>query len=158
LGDRTLVFTTRLEHCKLLYNLFTQAGIPSEMVTGAVEEREHIKKSFEAGGIKCLIVTTVFDTGVDFVGGVDCLVNASAGTSLIRTLQRTGRGLRLQNNNWNKFLVFDFIDPYQFFTKQSNTRKETYKLEDFSVTEINSSGLEDEIDAYYEEKAKSINS
>lgn len=156
-GDKSIVFVSQLAHCKILSDALKQSGVPTEVVTGEVTDREQIKSLFEQYHVKCLVVTTVFDIGVDFAGGVDCLVMAAGGISQIRSLQRIGRGLRMQNNKWNKCLVFDFQDEGKYVKRHSHTRFETYKSENFDCKSLDFTEVDLELETYYKEKENAKN-
>ena len=97
--------------------------------------RSIFKQSFESGNTKVLVLSKVFDAGVDIAGGTDAIILAGAGKSKVGVIQRTGRGTRLQEDNYNKVLVIDFNDPYIYVSKHTRERKLLLKYYEFDIVE-----------------------
>jgi len=126
-GRKVLILVRYISHGKDLADRLSD--IPLFFVNGEVdgETRQEVKKSFEAGYLKCLIASSVFDIGVD-IPSLDALILAGGGKSTVRTLQRVGRVIR-KNPDKKNALVVDFIDNAKYLDKHSATRIAVYKTE-----------------------------
>ena len=105
------------------------SDIPLFFVNGDLggEERQEVKKSFEAGELKCLIASSVFDIGVD-IPKLDALILAGGGKSTVRALQRIGRVIRGFEGKKDAIVV-DFIDNAKYLIKHSGIRISVYETE-----------------------------
>jgi len=155
-GDNVIIFCTLLDHIEKIGMLLRNYNISFEVVTGDTDGRERIKASFENRGVSVLLVTSVFDVGVDFEGGVDCIINAAGSKSITKQLQRLGRGLRLQNNKWDKCLLIDFVDKNIYVKNHTEERIKIYEKEKFDVEIVDQVDLSKMFKTYYEEKLNFI--
>lgn len=128
MGRRPLVLVRYLCHGDSLAN---KLDIPLYFVNGEIdgETREQVKQDFEDGKLKCLIASSIFDTGID-LPCLDALVLAGGGKSTSRTLQRIGRVIRLYEGKKDAIVV-DFLDNALYLDKHSATRIAVYETEPF---------------------------
>lgn len=157
-GDKGVIFTKSVEHCEALTERLKNAGVSVVKVDGSVDNREELKSEFERGVIKCIVATTVFNWGVDFVGGVDYLVNASSGISEVANIQKSGRGQRLKKDGYNRCLLIDFQDNYKYFCKHSESRRALYEREEYNIKSVKHAEFDTYLSEYYEKKIEWLES
>jgi len=126
-GRKVLILVRYISHGKDLAERLSD--IPLFFVNGDVDgvTRQEVKKSFEAGYLKCLIASSVFDIGVD-IPSLDALILGGGGKSTVRAMQRIGRVIRSCEGKKNA-LVVDFIDNARYLSKHSATRIAVYETE-----------------------------
>lgn len=128
-----LVFVSRLEHGKELSKSIERLGMSVRWVSGkcSARERRGVIEELERGDLDVIVASPVFDTGVD-IPNVRCLMNAAAGESTIRAVQRLGRGLRKAAGK-DSVVMIDFIDRGRWLLKHSRARAAAYKREGYQV-------------------------
>lgn len=126
-GRKVLILVRYISHGKELAKLLSD--IPLYFVNGEVdgETRNEVKKDFEAGNLKCLIASSVYDIGVD-IPCLDALVLGGGGKSTVRALQRIGRVIRGFPNKKDAIVV-DFFDNIKYLDKHSMIRISVYETE-----------------------------
>lgn len=105
-----LVFVKEIHHGKVLDSMLSKAGLSSSFVYGShsTEWRSsHVKRLIQ-GGLDVLVCSVVFQEGVD-IPSLRSVVVASGGKSDIATLQRVGRGMRVEEGK-TEFEVYDVLD------------------------------------------------
>ncbi len=132
-----IVMTTRLAHAKALLRMAETKGISlPAVVQGATKNKERMRliSDLQSSKIEAIIVTTIFDEGVD-IPELRTLIIAGGGKSKVAALQRIGRGLRKAAGK-SEVLVIDFLDQTGVILKRhSAARKKIYKEEGFDVEE-----------------------
>ena len=126
---KVLILFKIIEHGKILHKYLPK----SLYVDGETSHdiREKIFEGFNKSTEGILICSTIADEGLDF-SGIDSLIVASAGKSLIKVIQRLGRGLRPNDNM--QVNVIDFYDrTCTTLEKHSRARIKIYKDEGHSV-------------------------
>jgi superfamily II DNA or RNA helicase len=105
-----LVFVTELAHGRNLEKEILNSGIQCAFTHGmhSTELRRSSIKRLTSGHIDVLISSVVFQEGVD-IPELRSVVVASGGKSVIATLQRIGRGMRLSKDK-DTFEVWDIAD------------------------------------------------
>ncbi len=129
-----LLCVKEVNHGKILKDKLQALGITTDFIWGEDESsiRQEAVKRLKRGEIEILIVSTIFDEGVDIpeVAGV---VVASGGNSPMRAIQRLGRGMRTTDTKKEMQLI-DFQDFGQrWLEKHSKQRIEIYQSEGFEV-------------------------
>lgn len=126
-GRRVLILVRYINHGNTLANMLSD--IPLFFVNGDVdgETRLQVKQSFEAGDLKCLIASSVFDIGVD-IPCLDALILGGGGKSTVRALQRIGRVIRWFEGK-DDAIVVDFFDNIKYLDKHSAIRISVYETE-----------------------------
>lgn len=126
-GRKVLILVRYISHGKYLANKLSD--IPLFFVNGEVDSktRQEVKTSFEAGYLKCLIASSVFDIGVD-IPSLDALILGGGGKSTVRAMQRIGRVIRSCDGKKNAIVV-DFIDNVKYLLKHSYVRISVYETE-----------------------------
>ena len=77
----------------------------------------------------------LFNKGID-IKSVNVIINAGAGISFIKAVQRLGRGLRVTEDK-KTVDYYDFMDKNsRIFERQSNIRRRIYEKEGYEVSEI----------------------
>jgi len=141
-GKQVLILVKKINHGhildELLYTYKPDAFIPHQFIHGGtdIRVRQEALKDFKSGMIKVLIASVILDVGVD-IPNIDILILAGGGASEIRTLQRIGRGLRL-NKGKDNLTVIDFSDTgHRYLAQHSLSRLESYDSEDcFNISPI----------------------
>lgn len=134
-GHTVLIIATQLDHCDILYDMFSKDKVDSVVIDGqqSNELRTKERDALTQGKVKIAIVTSIFDEGVD-ITSIDVLILASGGKAYRQVVQRVGRVLRKDKNGSDMSYVFDFIDKqHRILAKHSNTRVNIYKEQQFKV-------------------------
>jgi len=130
---RIMILVRYIRHGEILKDFLEEwYNVPSIFLSGkdTAKKREEIKEKFNNEGGFVLIASPIFDEGVD-IPEINVLMHAAGGKSEVKTIQKTGRGLRLKKDNEN-LLVYDFNDKNsKFLDKHSKKRIKTYKQEGF---------------------------
>lgn len=130
---RIMILVRYIRHGQILKNFLEEfCNVPAVFLSGkdTAERREEVKEKFNKEGGFVLIASPIFDEGVD-IPEINVLIHAAGGKSEVKTIQKTGRGLRLKKDN-EKLIVYDFNDRNTKFLKQhSKKRIKTYKQEGF---------------------------
>ena len=98
-----LVFVKEIRHGKELEKQLWAAGVKAGFVWGKFTGSSRMTqvKDLVAGRIDVLVCSAVFQEGVD-IPELRSVIVASAGKSVIATLQRLGRGMRVERDRNNK--------------------------------------------------------
>ncbi len=106
---RCLGFCVSIAHAVFMARMFTDAGIPSEALTGETPDdvRTGSTQRLRRREINVLFTVDLFNEGVD-IPEVDCLLFLRPTESATIFIQQFGRGLRLDTGKQN-CLVLDFI-------------------------------------------------
>jgi len=131
---QTLVIVRMIEHGNILKRMCEDKGIICKFLSGgdASDIRQGTLKDFENKKINVIIASTIFDEGVD-APSIEHLILAVGGKSMIKTLQRIGRGLRKKEGD-NILYVTDFIDTgNEYLLSHSEERRQIYTEEQFEV-------------------------
>lgn len=131
----TMILVSRIEHTRLLQDLFRDYGIEVPVATYKVssEDRGKIIEKFSQGKIPLLLVTSIFDVGVD-IQDLRSMIVASGGKSAIKAIQRLGRGLRKKSQGANKMTLVDFLDEaHPLLEEASLSRLGAYRGEGYEV-------------------------
>lgn len=89
--------------------------------------REKIKDELEAGKLKCIIASKIFDIGID-LPILSGLVIAGAGKSSVRALQRIGRVIRPYKDK-SMSAVIDLADQAPYLCDHADIRRKIYESE-----------------------------
>jgi superfamily II DNA or RNA helicase len=108
-GKTVLINITRIDHgVELMRLIKDHYKFKATFVHGETQNRTDILKDFNAGKVKVVIATSVFNEGVD-VPNLGSCINAAGGKSEIGTLQKIGRGLR-KTKDKDIVSIVDFHD------------------------------------------------
>ena len=130
-----LVLVQREGHGTLLSNMCKQKGLNVPFIFGDHSSQERIQaiKDLRQGKIDGVIASTIWDQGVD-IPEIRTLIMAGGGKSLVRNLQRLGRGLRIAEGK-TSLEVYDFYDnSTRWLRNHSSERKKLWDSEGFNVT------------------------
>ncbi len=127
-GYKVLVLFDKIAHGNILYESLKNQ-IPCSLLSGKVgrDKRNVAKKELENGIIKCIIVSRIFEVGVD-IPCIDGLILASPTKSKIKISQKIGRVIRKFEGKKHA-AIYDFKDSAKFFKSHSEDRKKIYELE-----------------------------
>ena len=126
-SKKVLVLVDRVEHGRV----FERMGFEFVHGQSSLDERRKAVEDLNAGVIRVLVATKVFGEGVD-IPAVDAIVVASPAASVIKVVQRVGRGLRLSPDK-SELVVVDFFNHVQYFDRQARKRRLVYEAEGFEV-------------------------
>lgn len=106
---RAFGFCVSVSHAEFMAKRFSEAGIPSEAVTGSTpdDKRRSALESLRAGRLNCIFSVDVFSEGVD-VPTIDTVMFLRPTESATVFLQQLGRGLRRAPDKAG-LTVLDFI-------------------------------------------------
>ena len=130
-----LILVQQVRHGKNLIKIFEEQNINVTMLSGEDDStfRGTMMDRMRKGELDILIATTIFDEGVD-IPSIKTLILAGAGKSLIKGIQRLGRGLRKAEGK----LELSVIDFYDYITNKlrlhSHMRQSLYEEQGFNVT------------------------
>jgi superfamily II DNA or RNA helicase len=128
-GRHVLILVTRREHGTLLAGRigcqFLSGKDPSSV-------RQQVKQSFTTGQTTALVVSTIWDEGVD-APDIDHIILAGGGKSDLQLLQRIGRGMRKKSDG-RSLLVSDYLDLHAtILTRHSVDRFLAVRTAGFSL-------------------------
>lgn len=106
---RALGFCVTVDHASYMANVFNQAGIASESLSGSstTEERDSALRRLRSGDLQCIFTVDIFNEGVD-VPEVDTVLMLRPTQSATVFLQQLGRGLRRARGK-ALLTVLDFV-------------------------------------------------
>ena len=129
---QTLILVRIIEHGEELSKL-----IPDSVFVSGIDDalyRKEIIRKFEAGEIKTIISSSIFNEGIS-INAIKLLIIASGGKSKIETIQKLGRGLRVRPDKTD-VIVIDFEDSGNLYTERhSALRKSIYEKAGFTLTD-----------------------
>lgn len=128
-----LIVVERIDHGNILKDMIPY----SQFLNGSdsMEDRLQAIENMRAGVNGVYIATSIFDEGID-VPNIDTLILAAGGKSVIRLLQRIGRGLRKKEGE-NILTVHDFYDDTNdYLESHSVQRMKIYEQEGFEVIRL----------------------
>ena len=105
--------------------------IPHQFINGkeSMDVRLKAAEDYKKGDLRVLIVTSIFDQGID-IKCIDALVLGGGLKSSIKSLQRIGRGVR-KGGVSDTLIVLDTADfTHHYLTEHSIQRLKDYKAED----------------------------
>jgi superfamily II DNA or RNA helicase len=129
-----VIQTKKIEHLKRLDSMLSDTKLTYRVLWGkdSNTERRKVVKELEARSIDVLIVSTIFDEGVD-VRNIRTLIVGSGGVSDEKTIQRLGRGMRTADGKSSMILIDFFDATHEYLEKHSKRRRFIYKREGYDV-------------------------
>lgn len=110
-----LVFVKEIAHGRLVTKALEREGMRAEFVWGDAfaDRRKRLVHDLESGRLDVLVCSVVLQEGVD-IPALRSVVVASGGQSIIATLQRIGRGMRVERDAAGAVLkdTFEVWDVY----------------------------------------------
>ncbi len=136
------VFVEQVEHGRALTNLLMKNGVQAEFVWGSHSidfRKSHIRRMVQ-GHFDVIVCSRVFNEGID-VPELRAVVNAGGMKSIIATLQRAGRGMRVDRDatgaireGGDQFEVWDVLDKGNTWTERhARVRQSAYTNEGFET-------------------------
>lgn len=131
-----LCFVTQTAHGEAIQKAVAARGVSCAYVDGraSVPRRQAAIKRLEYGEIDVLIATTIFNQGID-IPGLESVIIAAGGQSVIAAIQRVGRGMRTDSGRKMTFEVWDIADTGSLLEKHTKARVKAYEAEGFSVAD-----------------------
>lgn len=137
-----LVFVTQVKHGKDMTKRLMRAGIKAEFVWGShsIDYRKSIIRRLVQGHFDVIVCSSVFNEGID-IPELRAVVLAGGGKSIIATLQRLGRGMRIDRKKdgtvaegGDVFEVWDVNDRGNKWTERhARERLHAYTSEGFET-------------------------
>lgn len=128
--DYSLILVNTVDHGKLLAE-----KIPGSVVCHSKmgkRARRDAMDDFRAGKLRVIIGTSLLDEGAD-LPRANVLIMAAGGRSAGRTEQRTGRVLRVFDDQ-TRGIIYDFTDPqHPLLASQSRKRQAVYRQLGYTV-------------------------
>lgn len=131
-----LVFVKDIIHGKAFHTALAKRGVKSDFVWGkaSLSQRQAATRRLERRDIDVLVCSVIFQEGVD-IPELRSVVIACAGKSVIATLQRIGRGMRMGPNGKETFEVWDVLDTGNgWLERHAKARRHAYQREGYQVT------------------------
>lgn len=132
-GRPTLLITRRKEQFRLLAELLKKSRITFFALDGdsPIAVRTRVKKQFERREAQVLLATTIFDEG-ESVNAIEAVVMAESVKSVVPTVQRVGRGRRLEKGGKTDVWILDFVPAKSnMLVGHGAERAETYEAHDY---------------------------
>lgn len=141
----SLMFVKEVAHGKKLVNMLACAGVKADFVWGShsISYRKSRIDALKRGALDVLICSVIFQEGVD-IPSLRSVVNASGSKSVIATLQRLGRGMRVDRDpdgnvraGGDVFQMWDVDDAgNKWLEKHTQARKMAYLGEGHETVEL----------------------
>jgi superfamily II DNA or RNA helicase len=136
------LFVQQVEHGKALAKMLINAGIKADFVWGSHSlawRKSHIRRLVQ-GHFDVLVCSSVFQEGID-VPELRSVIVGSGGKSVIATLQRLGRGMRVERrgdgsvvDGGDRFEVWDIADRgNDWLQRHARERLNAYTGEGFET-------------------------
>lgn len=129
-----LVITERIAVCRKFWKYLTDIrGMRASFVTGETKDWQRLMvfDAFKEGKIPILVTTTILDEGVD-VSRIRAIVFLCSTKSIVRVLQRIGRGVRVDEGKQD-VKIYDFKVGARYLERHFKQRLKIYGKEGFEV-------------------------
>jgi superfamily II DNA or RNA helicase len=126
-----LLLCERVAQTYYLRNILVEEGLRREQIglvhgTHDVEERRETVSAFENGTKPVLIASAIFDEGED-IKEVGSVVLAAGGASLVKVVQRIGRGVRAKAAETGNYIPIWFpLDALTEFSREHTIARVSY--------------------------------
>jgi superfamily II DNA or RNA helicase len=128
---RPLILCERVAQTYFLRNGLAGEGIPAGQIglvhgTHDVDERREAVAAYESGQKPVLIASAIFDEGED-IKEVGSVVLAAGGASLVKVVQRIGRGVRAKASETGNYIPIWFpLDALTEFSREHTIARVGY--------------------------------
>ena len=92
--DLVLVLVDKIKHGEILLNLFIEEGLKVLFIQGKTKNKKQVVEDILQDKYQVIIATKIFNEGID-IPKLKTLIIASGGKSSVKTIQSTGRVLRI---------------------------------------------------------------
>jgi superfamily II DNA or RNA helicase len=125
----TMVLFKNINHGKLLYEKFQNAGVNCHILDGSdsSDRRKEVIDEISSGKSKLLLASSILDIGVD-IPILSGLILAGGGKSSVRAVQRIGRVIRPYKGK-TMAAILDFDDKVKYLKDHSMIRRRIYSSE-----------------------------
>lgn len=134
-GRSTLIFVDRIDHGERLEHMapsLFKLKDKVRFVHGNHPERDDIIEQFRTRKLPVMISTEgIIGEGFDF-RGLDAIIVADGGKSYIQTVQKVGRGMRIEDGKVD-VKIFDFGDRGKYVGEHALRRKTSWEAHGFKV-------------------------
>jgi superfamily II DNA or RNA helicase len=122
-----LCLVTTIEQAKYIQTI-TGSSVPLLDGSDDADTRKAAIEGLRSGKIRAIIVTTIFDEGID-IPELRKIIMGSGGKAPVKALQRLGRGTRLAANK-EEVEIIDFNDAHHaILQRHTEARRAIYKAE-----------------------------
>lgn len=154
MGRSVVVLCERVAHVYYLYGFLKERiNLKIGCIVGKhkVSERNEMKNRFAHGDLEILIASSIFDEGED-IKNVGAVALAGGGESMVRQIQRIGRGVRKKTEVSNWCPIWFPVDTENRYVKEHSIQRLEYL--DRSEVSSHEAGTEswDEILIEFEKK------
>lgn len=134
-GRSTLIFVDRIDHGEQLENMapsLSKLKDKVRFVHGTHPDRDDIIDQFRKRRLPIMISTEgIIGEGFDF-RGLEAIIVADGGKSYIQTVQKVGRGMRIEVGK-SDVKIFDFGDRGKYVGEHALRRKTSWEAHGFKV-------------------------
>ena len=140
-GKQGLLIINTLIHGEELLYLTQKHGIKKTIfLQGSSSEEERIEaiENFKDRRVSCIIVTKIFDEGID-ISNINFVILGAGGKSSYQFLQRIGRGIR-EKKDGSSLEVYDFQDLHNHYLRKHSeerlqicVKEDCFEIIDFKI-------------------------
>lgn len=132
----TIILVKYIKHGEILRDMFRELhsyDVPYLHGADTPTSRKELIERFKSGEESLFIASTIFDEAMD-LPNIRVVILAGGGNSVIKTIQRIGRGMRRKEGD-NSLTVYDFIDDHhRLLLRNSEQRASTYKQQGYTCS------------------------
>jgi superfamily II DNA or RNA helicase len=122
-SEPTLVLVNQVEHAQWMADQLL--GAVACYAAMGKKKRKQTMDDFRSGKLNRVVSTSLFDEGAD-VPRIEVLIMVSGGRSEVKTIQRTGRALRICEGKKGA-IIYDFKDTFHgLMRKHAQKRRDIY--------------------------------
>lgn len=132
-----LVFVKEVAHGRAFAKALQARGTKADFVwgTASIQQRKDAVRRLERGDLDVVVCSVIFQEGID-IPTLRSVVVASAGKSIIASLQRLGRGMRMSAGK-TTFQLWDVNDVgNDWLERHSKARRNSFLREGYSVSVV----------------------
>lgn len=136
-----IVFVKEIAHGNNVKKALEKARVKTKFIHGShsTAQRDAAVERLVRGDLDVLVVSTIFDVGVD-IPELRTLINAAGGKSAIAAIQKVGRGMRKAEGK-TEVKVYDFNDEgNNWLERHTRQRIKSYVTEGYKTVVIKEDG------------------
>lgn len=136
IGKSVFIIVFIIKHGEHLTKLLNDAGVKTEFISGKGNANDDAVDRFARKELLCIVSSNISDEGLD-VPAIDVLIPCVEDKSILKVVQRVGRGRRKKKEGENVVIIVDFIhtnNPH--LKKHSKARLEQYEKMKLPLYEV----------------------
>ena len=136
-----IVFVKEIAHGNNVKKALEKARVKTKFIHGthSTAQRDATVERLVRGDLEVLVVSTIFDVGVD-IPELRTLINAAGGKSAIAAIQKVGRGMRRADGK-TEVKVYDFNDEgNNWLERHTRQRIKSYVTEGYKTIVVKEDG------------------